>query len=111
MQPCDGIIIADVLHYLLPQQQSELLDKCYNALNDNGILIMRDGISELSGRIKGTKLTEIFSTKIFGFNKTQNGLHFISRKLIDDFAARNNMSVQVIDNAKHTANLVFVLRK
>lgn len=111
LQPCDGIIIADVLHYLLPQQQSELLDKCCNALNDNGILIVRDGVSELSGRIKGTKLTEIFSTKIFGFNKTQNGLHFISRKLIDDFAAKNNMQVQVIDNAKHTANLIFVLRK
>lgn len=111
LEPCDGIIIADVLHYLLPEQQSELLDKCYNALNDNGILIVRDGVSELADRIKGTKLTELFSTKLLGFNKTQNELHFISRKLIDDFAVRNNMSVQVIDNAKHTANLVFVLRK
>lgn len=111
LQSCDGIIIADVLHYLLPEQQDALLEKCYAALNERGVLIMRDGISELTDRIKGTKLTEVFSTKLLGFNKTQNQLHFISRRLIDDFAAKHNMQVEVLDNAKRTANLTFVLRK
>lgn len=111
LQPCDAVIISDVLHYLLPKQQETLLENCYKALNDGGRIIIRDGISELTDRIKGTKLTELFSTKILKFNKTQNTLHFISRKLLDDFAARHNMKVTVIDNAKRTANLTFVLEK
>lgn len=111
LQPCDGIIISDVLHYLEPGQQYELLEKCVAALTDGGKLIIRDGISELQDRIKGTKLTEIFSTKIFNFNKTQNDLHFISRKMLDELAAKHNMDVQVLDNAKFTANLTFVLTK
>lgn len=108
---CDGIIISDVLHYLLPEQQLDLLEKCYTALNEDGRIIIRDGISELTDRIKGTKLTETFSTKIFSFNKTQNELHFINRKMLDDFAARHNLSVTIIDNSKRTANLIFILQK
>lgn len=111
LQPCDGIIMADVLHYLLPEQQEALLEKCYTALKEGGVLIIRDGISELTDRIQGTKLTELFSTRLLGFNKTQNKLHFISRKLLDDFATRYNMHAEVLDNAKMTANLTFVLRK
>lgn len=111
LEACDGVIISDVLHYLLPEQQEALLENCYSVLNDGGRIIIRDGVSELTERIKGTKMTEVFSTKIFKFNKTQNTLHFISQKLIDDFAARHNMKVTVIDNAKRTANLIFVLEK
>src|SRR5690606_19223897 len=48
---CDGIIISDVLHYLLPEQQKDLLERCYRALNDDGVLIIRDGVSELQKRI------------------------------------------------------------
>lgn len=108
---CDGIIISDVLHYLLPQQQEALLEKCYTALNRNGVLIIRDGVMELKERIKGTKLTEVFSTQIFKFNKTQNDLHFISQAFIESFAAKHQMQIEVLDNTKLTANLIFVLRK
>src|SRR5690606_35380873 len=31
-QKCDGIVINDVLHYLLPEQQELLLERCTNAL-------------------------------------------------------------------------------
>lgn len=111
LQSCDGIIISDVLHYLLPDQQVELLEKCYAALNDDGQIIVRDGVSELTDRMEKTKMTEVYSTKIFSFNKTQNQLHFISRKMIEDFAAAHNLQVEVLDNAKMTANLIFVLKK
>lgn len=111
LSPCDGIIISDVLHYLLPEQQTVLLENVVQALNEGGVLVIRDGIAELQDRIKGTKLTELFSTKIFSFNKTQNELHFISRKLIDDLAAKHDMELTVHDHARMTANLIFVLRK
>lgn len=111
LQACDGIIISDVLHYLLPDQQEALLEKCYNSLNVNGTLIIRDGVAELQDRIKGTKLTELFSTKLFKFNKTQNELHYISKVFIESFAARHNMSIKILDNSKYTANLIFILKK
>ncbi|WP_276134090.1 trifunctional MMPL family transporter/lysophospholipid acyltransferase/class I SAM-dependent methyltransferase [Polluticoccus soli] len=111
LESCDGIIISDVLHYLLPDQQETLLEKCYAALNTGGKLIIRDGVSELKDRIKGTKATEVFSTRIFKFNKTQNELHFISRAFIESFAQRHSMSIEVLDNTKLTANLIFVMTK
>lgn len=111
LQPCNGIIISDVLHYLLPNDQQQLLNKCYDALLPNGILILRDGVEELSKRHKGTKLTEKLSTQIFKFNKTHNELHFITRKFIEDWAREKNLAVEIIDNTKKTSNLIFVLRK
>ncbi len=111
LQPCDGIIISDVLHYLLPEQQQALLLNCVQALNANGVLIVRDGVAEMKERIKGTKLTELFSTRLFKFNRTQNELHYISRRTIEVFATTHGMTVEVLDNARFTANLIFVLRK
>lgn len=111
LQPCDGVIISDVLHYLLPKQQEALLEQCVNAMNSNGTLVIRDGVAELQERIKGTKLTELFSTRIFKFNKTQNDLHYISKSFIESFATKHNLSIEILDNAKFTANLIFVLKK
>ncbi len=111
LDSCDGVIISDVLHYLLPQQQSELLERCYEALKPGGLLILRDGVAELKERHEGTKMTEVMSTKIFKFNKIQNQLHFISKQFIESWAAGKGMSVSVIDNTSRTSNLIFVLKK
>jgi len=111
LQPCDGVIISDVLHYLLPAQQEVLLEKCYTALNNQGILIIRDGITELKERHKGTKLTEVFSTQVFGFNKTQNELHFISQAFIESFAQKHSMSLEIVDSTRYTSNIIFKLQK
>jgi 1-acyl-sn-glycerol-3-phosphate acyltransferase len=107
----DVFIIADVLHYLTPEKQNQLLENCVAALNENGIIIIRDGDRDLQERHKGTKLTELFSTKIIGFNKTENQLHFISRSEVETFAAKHNLKAEVIDNTKLTSNIVMVLRK
>ncbi len=111
LKPCDGVIISDVLHYLLPNQQEELLLKCATAIKDNGVLVIRDGVAELKDRIKGTELTELFSTKILSFNKTQNDLHYISQKYIENFATKHGFDLQIIDKTKFTANLIFILKK
>lgn len=111
LEPCAGILISDVLHYLMPEQQRLLLERCVTALLPGGVLIIRDGVEELKERHKGTRLSELFSTKIFKFNKTRNELHFISREMITVFAAAKNLSLEVIDTTKRTSNLTFVLRK
>ncbi|RYE24944.1 MAG: methyltransferase domain-containing protein [Sphingobacteriales bacterium] len=111
LEPCDGIIIADVLHYLMPESQNELIEKSIAALNPGGTIIIRDGVAELQQRIKGTKLTELFSTRIFKFNKTANKLSYISQANIESIAAKHGLQLQILDNSKLTANLVFVLKK
>jgi 1-acyl-sn-glycerol-3-phosphate acyltransferase len=111
LQSCNGIIISDVLHYLLSEQQKALLDKCYNALEHGGVLIIRDGVEELKERHEGTKRTEVLSTRIFNFNKTQNELHFLSRSFIESWAAEHNMTVETLDLTRKTSNVIFVLRK
>lgn len=107
----DVFILADMLHYLTPKKQNQLLENCIASLNEKGMIIIRDGDRDLQERHKGTKLTELFSTKIIGFNKTENQLHFISRSEIEAFAACYNLKAEVIDNTKLTSNIVMVLRK
>ncbi len=112
IQPHDAIIISDVLHYLQPDEQEELIAKCIRNLNDNGILIVRDGDADLGSRHKGTVLSEYFSTKAFKFNKTSDKpLSFFSSSKLREIAARNNASVEQIDNTRFTSNIIFVLRK
>lgn len=100
-----------MLHYLLPQQQSALLEKCYEALLPDGLLIIRDGVEELTKRHRGTKRSELFSTKIIRFNKTQNKLHFINSAFIKNWAIQKNLSLEIIDNTQKTSNLIFILKK
>ncbi len=111
LNTCDGIIISDVLHYLLPEQQRTVLERSYEALNEGGLLIVRDGVSEMQNRIKGTKHTEFWSTRIMKFNKTQNELHFLSKAFIEAFAKEKSMQIEIKDFSKYTANLTFVLKK
>ncbi len=111
LEPADGIFIIDMLHYLLPEQQKSLLEKSTAALNPGGKLIVRDGVKELEQRHATTRLTEVLSTKVVSFNKTQNELHFISRAFMEEFANRHGLKLEIIDPGKITSNLVFVMSK
>ena len=108
---CDGIMLSDALHYLLPNQQTVLLDKCYEALNEGGVLILRDGASDLEKRHNTTKRTELYSTRILKFNKTNNELHFVSKKLLKEWAVARQLQLEIIDPKKNTSNLIFVFKK
>jgi len=109
----DGIIISDVLHYLNPEHQVSVVNKLANSLNKNGVLVIRDADADLKSRQAGTWYTEFISTKVAGFNKTkEEGLHFVSGKLIKDTIAKfPDLSLEVIDNTKLTSNITYVIRK
>ena len=81
-------------------------------MNENGILIIRDGNKDLTERHRGTKITEFFSTTFSGFNKTtENGLSFLSGSLIREIAKGKKMGFQEIDPSKLTSNKIFVIKK
>ncbi len=106
----DVMIISDVLHYMSKEKQMLLLEKCFSALNDNGIIIVRDADADLKKRTKGTRITEFFSTR-FGFNKTVEKLDFVSGKLIIETAKNAGFETEIIDNTKFTSNIIYVLKK
>ncbi len=104
-------VFNDVLHYFSQEKQLIVLQKAYDNLEENGMIVVRDADTDLEKRTKFTKLTEFFSIKLLGFNKMTYELSFFSSKLIEEFAKKNNMDFQKIDNAKYTSNLTYVLTK
>ena len=108
----DAFIISDVLHYLQPGEQETLVKKCIDNLADGGVLIVRDGDADLKDRQKGTALTEFFSTKAIGFNKTSDKpLSFLSSSHLRAVVAASGASMEQIDNTRFTSNVIFVIRK
>jgi len=107
----DAIILADMLHYLQPAQQRIVIETCIQNLNPGGMIVIRDGNKDLAEKHKGTRLTEFFSTKFIGFNKTTSGgLSFLSGSLIKEIAASCNMSCVEINETKYTSNMIFVVK-
>jgi 1-acyl-sn-glycerol-3-phosphate acyltransferase len=106
----DCFIIKDVLHYFPAAEQEALLQRCGEKLNVGGVIIIRDGIEDEQQKHGVTKMTEVFSTKLFGFNKTEHELEFLPEARILSFAEQFNLSVERLEN-KASSNVTFVLRK
>ncbi|HEX5025959.1 MAG TPA: 1-acyl-sn-glycerol-3-phosphate acyltransferase [Agriterribacter sp.] len=107
----DGIILADMLHYLTAAQQKDIIQRCIGSLNTGGVLIIRDGDKDLKGKHNGTKLTEFFSTRLFGFNKTTgSGLSFLSGTMVHEIATAQQMTFRRIDKTRFTSNVIFVIQ-
>jgi len=107
----DTIVMSDILHYLNPEGQKHVIEKSILHLSPGGSIIIREGNSDLEERHRGTRLTELFSTKILGFNKTSGkGLSFLSGNLIKEMAASQQMDCIELDNSTFTSNIIFVLK-
>jgi 1-acyl-sn-glycerol-3-phosphate acyltransferase len=106
----DVFLLMDVLHYMAEEKQTELLKKCFDSLNANGMILVRDADTDLKNRTTGTKITEFFSTRV-GFNKTKEKLSFVSGRMIRDLAKKNGFNIKVIDITKFTSNLIYILSK
>jgi uncharacterized protein len=107
----DVIVIADVLHYLKPEEQHTIITRSIHALNPGGRIIIREGNADLKERHAGTRITELFSVKILRFNKSVNELHFLSGSHLTKLATGLNCTVRVLDETKFTSNVIFVVEK
>lgn len=110
VESSDVFILNDILHYMPEEEQMNVLRKCIMKLNAGGKIIVRDANADMVSRTKGTKLTEFFSTKMFGFNKTSfDGLTFISGQKIVNLATEHHMKVTVVDNTRFTSNITYLI--
>ncbi|MDD4553349.1 MAG: methyltransferase domain-containing protein [Bacteroidales bacterium] len=111
--PADGFILSDVLHYMIPEKQDELLRKCLINLNPGGIILIREADADLKKRHERSKLTEFFSTRT-GFNLTPTAdkvLYFTTANRIDAIAREFGLKLQVVDSKHITSNKLFLIRK
>ena len=100
-----------MLHYLQPEEQKQLVEKCISNLNPGGMVVIRDGDKDKEEHHKRTKLTEFFSTRVLNFNKTkETGLSFLSGKMIRSIAAERKMSYKEMADSRLTSNTIFILK-
>lgn len=111
METQDVIILGDVLHYLSEKEQTAVLEKCHKALDPNGIILIRDGITDLGKKHEKTQLSEVLSTRIFKFNKKENDFHFFSSEFIRSFASQYGYKYEMREQSNTTSNVLFILRK
>lgn len=112
INPHDGFLLGDLLHYLSPENQDALLRKCCSNLRPGGVIMIRDADSGLEKRHQRSVLTEFFSTHS-GFNKTMDDsgtLYFTSAGNIQKVVESFGMTMEIIDNKKVTSNNLFVIR-
>ncbi len=107
----DIIFLNDILHYVSQEKQLTLLQNCAEALSENGILFIRDGITDEHDKHQNTQRTEALSTGLFSFNKKLEDFHFFSIQDIRNFAQRNHLSFEMQQHSKTTSNVLFILRK
>lgn len=107
----DAIIFSDVLHYLKPEEQKMVLEKSLIALKQGGILVIREGNEDEKEKHKNTRITEYFSTRLVGFNKTTNSLSFISAKELKHWLGTLGYTLDMINQEKSTSNSLFVVKK
>jgi 1-acyl-sn-glycerol-3-phosphate acyltransferase len=105
----DVFILNDILHYLPKEKQAVVLTQCIEKLNENGKIIIRDGAREKRKKHRLTCLSEIFSTRILGFNKKEHELYFFSTEEMTKFAEQNKLSVQTVENDRYSSNTIYIL--
>ncbi len=106
----DVIFLNDILHYLSAEKQQHLLTNLSSALNQDGIIFIRDGITDFEKQHENTKWSEKLSTGIFGFNKKTEPFHFFNSNVIVDFAKKHQLSLEMIPQSKNTSNVLFILK-
>lgn len=107
----DVFLLIDVLHYMRPEEQQALIARCAARLNPGGRIVIRDGDSGRAGRHKATAMTEVWSTKIVGFNKTDGELHFTSTPELAATARSLGMEIHAAHKDTRTSNTVYILTR
>lgn len=106
----DAFIISDMMHYLSAEKQLELIRRCASKLKSGGLILVRDSDSENAEGQKITALSEVFSTKILRFNRTEGELSFISQSRMEEIARETGLSMKVKANDEITSNTFYILR-
>ena len=107
----DAFIFNDSLHYVDVGKQFSILSQALSHLNENGMILVRDGDSSDSQKHTKIENTEKWSTKIIKFNKTTENLSFADSIKMKEFAMANNLNLQIRKCDKDSSETLYVFRK
>lgn len=107
----DVFVLSDMLHYLNHESQEELLTRCVRGLAPGGMIVVRDSNTNNRKGHRVTRLSEVFSTSLLHFNKTEGTLCFPSEEQFEQFADRNNLHVEKRANDRYTSNTIYIFRR
>lgn len=107
----DVFVLNDVLHYMTGEAQEQLLVSCIRKLQPGGMIVIRDGNASNTRSHRLTRLTELFSTRLLGFNKTENDLSFPTHEQFIRIAGCHGLQIEQQANDRFTSNTIYILRK
>ena len=110
LQESDAFVLSDMLHYMDEDVQASLIRRCAEKLKPGGIVLVRDSDSENAEGQKVTALSEVFSTRILAFNRTQGELNFISHARMETIASTVGLKMTVRSNDAVTSNTFYILK-
>lgn len=110
LDPCQGIILLDTLHYFPQEIQWEILNKCINALLPGGVLYYRDGMADHELH-KNTIKTETWSIGKMQFNKTKYPISFLKKSELFTWAKKKDLNIKEIYQESTTSNTSFIISK
>src|SRR5690606_26212381 len=107
----DAFVLMDVIHYLEAGDQEALLKKCIDHLNPDGTILLRDGVTDIGKQHKRTILSELFSTRIIGFNKKGAlPLTFTSFATLKKIVEKSGATIQIHSESRNTSNVLFIIK-
>ncbi|MFI3332223.1 MAG: 1-acyl-sn-glycerol-3-phosphate acyltransferase [Rikenellaceae bacterium] len=106
-----AFVISDVLHYIAPDEQRALIERCLEQLTQGGVVVIKDGDSSLKERHAHTVESERWSTQIMKFNKVDGSLSFLSREMVEAIANRCGADIELLDDNSRLSNIIFVITK
>ena len=107
----DVILFNDSLHYVDIESQKQILVRAFKALNDGGMVIVRDGDSSIKEGHDKIEQTEIWSTRIIKFNKTSDSLCFVSSDWMRTIASEYGMNIKVRRCDNDSSETLYILTK
>jgi uncharacterized protein len=110
-EQADAVLLMDILHYLSEAEQLQVLENAVNNLNPNGVILIRDGITDDSEKFIATQQTENWSIRILGFNKSEQALNFFHSDFIQKFSETHQLSFDMRPHSDKTTNHLFILKK
>ncbi len=109
----DAFILADVLHYMPPEEQENILHRCVEQLKAGGLILLREADAAMKKKHAGTRISEFLSTRL-GFNMTtdkQHKLYFCTRSWYLEVFEKLGLEAEIHDDTRLNSNLVYILKK
>ena len=113
-EPCDAVVIADVLYLLSPHEQRRLLAAAAETLRPGGVVVAKEMALEPRWKLRWTRFQETVATRVLRITDHMGtGLNFIPPAVMADWlrAERLDVTIRRVDKGYPWPHVLLVGRK